>query len=170
GKDELEEMALGKRPSLYPQVYGRMEGMLSEECTGGYCPAGLKTKSGSLWFSTSKGITVVDPHPEKTITPPPTVVLEEVLVDGEKWGKSLRDNEPVRIPPGKHRLEFHYTGLSFRAPERVRFRYRLEGLDPDWVDAENRRTAFYGYVPQGEYKFHVAACNSEGSWSEVGGN
>lgn len=185
GKDDLEEMAVGKKPALYPQVYGRMEGMMSEECTGGFCPAGLKTKSGSLWFSTSKGITVADPHPEKAAAPPPTVVLEEILVDGvsEKIRNQAGVNEPapanssgspsanaIRIPPGKHRLQFHYTGLSFRAPERVRFRYRLENLDREWVDAENRRVAFYDYVPPGEYRFQVAACNSEGIWSAAGGN
>jgi len=164
GKTDLEEITSGKKLVLYPQVYGRMEGMLSEECTGGFCPAGLKTKSGSLWFSTSKGITVADSHPPNDAAPPPAVILEEVLVDGV-----VEKPAGLKIPPGKHRLEFHYTGLSFRAPERVRFRYRLEPLDAEWVDAENRRAAFYGYVPPGEYGFQVAACNSEGIWSAAGG-
>ena len=72
------------------------------------------------------------------------------------------------VAPGKHRLEFRYTGMSFSSPERVRFRYRLEGLDPDWVEAGARRTAFYSYVPPGQYRFRVIACDSGGAWNEAG--
>ena len=81
-KRDLEELAAGAIQAVYPQVYGRAEGMPEEQCTGGFCPAGLKTKSGRLWFSTLRGIVVVDPHPHITDAPAPTVVLEEVLVDG----------------------------------------------------------------------------------------
>src|SRR5205823_4495694 len=72
------------------------------------------------------------------------------------------------IPPGRHRLEFQYTSLNCEAPEVVRFRYRLEGLDADWVDAGNRRTALYNYVPPGDYRFRVIASESGGTWSENG--
>jgi signal transduction histidine kinase/ligand-binding sensor domain-containing protein len=160
-KSELEELAAGKRSAVYPQVYGRAEGMPSEECTGGFHPAGLKSKSGLLWFSTLKGIVVISPHPRLADAPTPTVVLEETLIDGVV-------GDAGKLSPGKHRLEFRYTGLSLGAPERVRFRYRLEGLDPDWVEAGTRRAAFYGYVPPGEYRFHVTACNSDGVWNESG--
>ena len=74
----------------------------------------------------------------------------------------------MRIRPGKHRLEFRYTGLSFAEPERIRFRYRLEGLDTDWLEAGTRRTALYSYLPAGHYRFLVASCNSDGIWSESG--
>ncbi len=81
-KAELEELAAGKVAVVYPQVYGRAEGMPSEECTGGYFPAGLKTKSGWLCFSTLKGIVVVNPRSQRPEAPVPAVVLEETLVDG----------------------------------------------------------------------------------------
>src|SRR5205823_5566000 len=74
----------------------------------------------------------------------------------------------LQIPPGRHRLEFQYTSLNCDAPEVVRFRYRLEGLDADWVDAGNRRTALYNYVPPGDYRFRVVASESGGTWSESG--
>jgi ligand-binding sensor domain-containing protein/signal transduction histidine kinase len=184
-KRELDELAAGKIPAVYPRVYSRVEGMLSEECTGGFCPAGLKTRSGLLWFPTLKGIAVADPHPHAANAPAPTVVLEEVLVDGiqgsEFQVRGSTGNGPgneaearelelgtLRVPPGKHRIELRYTGLSFNAPERVRFRYRLERLDPDWVEAGTRRTAFYSYVPPGNYRFRVIACNSDGVWNETG--
>ena len=181
-KRDLDQLAEGRVSTIYPQVYGRAEGMLSEECTGGFYPAGLKTQSGLLWFSTLKGIVVADTHLRATGTPAPPVLLEEVLVDGTRQpnfktlgrpasgpaeSRALPEPaaEALRIAPGQHRLELVYTAVSFDAPERVRFRYRLEGLDLDWVDAGTRRTAFYNFVPPGNYRFHVAACNSDGVWN-----
>src|SRR5205823_6149961 len=80
-KRELDELFAGKIATIHPRVYGRAEGMLSEECTGGFSPAGLKTSSGVLWFSTLKGIAVMNPRILPTQAPSPVVLLEEVLVD-----------------------------------------------------------------------------------------
>jgi ligand-binding sensor domain-containing protein/signal transduction histidine kinase len=184
-KNELEDLAAGKIPAVYPLLYGRTEGMLSEECTGGFSPAGLKASSGLLWFSTLKGVVVVDPRPQMADTDPPKVMLEEVLVDGvpdpefrasgpvageRNGGAAGKNAEPgsLRVSPGKHRLEFRYTGVSFDSPERVRFRYRLDPLDSDWLEAGTRRSALYNYVPPGPYSFRVAACNADGAWAETG--
>ncbi len=184
-KNELEDLASGKIQAVYPLVYGRTEGMLSEECTSGFSRAGLKAKSGLLWFSTLKGVVVVDPHPLTAETAPPTVMLEEVLLDGVPYpqfrvpapataGRNVGEVSPqgesglLHISPGKHRLEFRYTGVSFDSPERVRFRYRLDGLDSDWLEAGTRRSALYNYVPPGQYSFRVAACNADGAWVETG--
>jgi len=184
-KSQLETLAEGKIGTVYPKVFGQADGMLSEECSVGGFPACLKTKSGMLWFATLKGVVVVDPPAQPTIVSPPNTVMEEVLVDGlsEPLGEaaysaftgasnsSVSDASPtqtLRVSAGKHRVEFRFTGLSFEAPEQMRFRYRLEGLDSDWVEAGTRRTAFYSYLPPGHYRFRVAACNSEGIWSESG--
>lgn len=184
-KSRLDELAAGKIPLVLPQVYGRAEGMLSEECTGGFSPTGLKTRSSRLWFSTLKGIVVVDPRTQKTNAPMPTVVLEEILVDGvpnpefrgQKSAVRAQNGNPgtgeselemLRINPGRHRIELRYTGLSFDGPELMRFRYRLEGLDADWVEVGTRRAAFYNYVPPGVYRFLVNACNADGVWTETG--
>jgi signal transduction histidine kinase/ligand-binding sensor domain-containing protein len=181
-KTELSELPPAKIRSIYPQVYGRGEGMVSEECTGGFYPAGLKTKSGRLWFSTLKGIVAVDTRLRTTESSAPSVLLEEVLVDRApvsafKVSSALRESSvsssrpektssALLIPPGKHRLELVYTAVSFDAPERVRFRYQLEGLDSDWVDAGTRRSTFYNYVPPGNYCFRVTACNGDGVWNQ----
>jgi signal transduction histidine kinase/ligand-binding sensor domain-containing protein len=181
-KHELADLSAHKIPAVYPQIYGRADGMLSEECAGGFCPAGLKTKAGALWFSTLKGIVVIDPR-HLINSPAPTVALEETMVDGVPetpiFGRAgegisvsrnseLSSTESLVVAPGKHTLEFRYTGLSFDAPERVRFRYRLEGLDPDWVEAGTRRAALYSFVPPGTYRFRVIACNGDGVWNEKG--
>lgn len=175
---ELDELAAGKITAIYPHVYGQKDGMLSEECAGGFFPAGLKTKSGLLWFSTLKGIAVADPQRHPTNALAAAVALEEILVDGvpvEEFaplasaGGPLKSNQrTMHIPPGKHRFQLQYTGLSFDGLDQMRFRYRLEGLDSDWVEAGTRRTAFYNYVPPGSYQFRVIACNGDGVWNETG--
>jgi ligand-binding sensor domain-containing protein/signal transduction histidine kinase len=186
-KADLDALASGRLATIYPQIYGRPEGMPSEECTGGFFPAGLKTRSGQLWFSTSKGIVVADAASQDGDLPPPTVVLEEVLIDGLEAkvagvspgtasgvaGETPAlpgENPAIRIPPGRRGLEFRYTGLSLRAPERIRFRYRLEGLETDWVEAGTRRSVSYAYVPPGDYSFQVTACNSDGAWNKTHAN
>ncbi len=163
-KSQLEELTAGKIPAVYPKTFTRADGMLSEECAGGFYPAGLKTKSGLLWFSTTKGVVVVVPQTQPVETPMPNVVLEEILLDGIPVA---RNSVPasLRIPPGRHRLEIRYTGLRYDSPETIRFRYRLAGWDSDWVDAGTSRTAIYNFVPPGEYQFRVIACNSDGTWS-----
>ncbi len=169
GKSDLEAVAAGRATAVYPQVYGAADGMVSEECAGGFSPAGLRAKSGLLWFPTLKGVVVADPRSHGLNGQPTTVALEEVLVDGAQAGRSQTDagaDDTLRIPPGRHGLEVHYTGLNFDAPERVRFRYQLEGWDSDWVEAGRRRIALYSYVPPGNYRFRVKACNSDGIWNE----
>ncbi len=160
---ELDDVASRKIPAGYPEVYGRNEGMLSEECISGFFPLGLKTHSGLLWFPTQEGVAVADPNHLAPPIPPPAVVLEEMLVDGVPVTA-----DSLHLGPGKHRLEFRYTGLDFDAPERVRFRYRLEGLVPEWVEAGSSRSASFPYVPYGNYRFEVVAGNGQGNWTASG--
>ncbi|HEY3862519.1 MAG TPA: two-component regulator propeller domain-containing protein [Verrucomicrobiae bacterium] len=161
---ELEALEAGKAAAVYAQVYARDEGLPSEECTAGFFPAGLRTHDGLLWFSTLKGIVVIDPRRRPVDTLPPSVVLDEVTLDGQSVAVSA---EPaLHVGPGKHRLEFTYTAMGFDDPERLRFRYRLEPLDPDWFDAGARRTAPYPFVPPGDYRFLVSASLGGENWGQ----
>ena len=162
-KRDLEALAAQAIPAVSPQIYGRAEGMYSEECISGFFPNSLKTKSGLLWFPTQEGIVVADPHRQRAGIPAPVVVLEETLVDGVPNAA-----QSLHLGPGKHRLEFRYAGLDFDEPERVRFRYRLHGLDSDWVEAGSSRSASFPYVPYGNYQFEVVAGNGEGGWNKAG--
>ena len=181
-KRDFDDLVAHKILAVYPLVYSRADGMLSEECSGGFSPAGLRSKDGLLWFPTLKGIVVIDPH-HAVSSPAPAVVLEQTLVDGvpelpvldrdddranTKLETVVSPKKSLNLAPGKHVLEFRYTGLSFDTPDRVRFRYRLEGLDPDWVEAGTRRVAFYSFVPPGTYRFQVIACNGDGIWNDNG--
>jgi signal transduction histidine kinase/streptogramin lyase len=176
-KSELNDVIQGRLLTLNSMVFGKGEGLINLECTGGFCPAGLRTRDGRLWFSTVKGLAVVDPKRIPVNPVPPAVMIEEVRVDGVAKNPGLKNQNQesvagtseasgLEIGPGAQRVEFCYTALSFTAPEKARFRYRLEGLDPDWVEAGGRRVAEYPHLPPGQYRFRVAACNEDGVWTE----
>jgi signal transduction histidine kinase len=168
-RHDLDELNAERTSTLYPRVYGKADGMLSEECATGFFPSGLRTKSGLVWFSTLKGTVVVDPRHLPAVGPPPVAVIEDVLVDGTfVSGLNIGRDTTFRIPPGRHSVEIQYTGPSFNAPEQTHFRYQLRDWDADWIDAGSRRTAFYNYVPPGKYQFQVTAGNSEGVWNGMG--
>lgn len=164
---DLNRCADGEIAEVPLLTYGVNEGMPTLECSEGMQSAGCKTADGRLWFATAKGLVVVDPAGVKTNPRPPPVRIEEMLVDDKKFADG-NTAEPLKIPPGRHRIEFEYTGLSFVAPEKVRFKCRLNPLETGWVDAGAKRAATYNYIPPGAYSFQVTACNNDGVWSETG--
>ena len=107
---------------------------------------------------------MIDPEKIKLNDQPPPVAIEEIRVDDE----SITPSQTIELSPGKSRLDFYYTALSFVAPERVRFKYKLEGFDSDWVDGGTRRIAYYTNLRPGRYKFRVIASNNDGLWSPTG--
>ena len=109
----------------------------------------------------------VDPTGVRINSRPPPVLFEGMSVDGQEFADG-NSGAPPRIPPGRHWFEFQYTGLSFVAPEKVRFKYRLAGFDPDWVFAGTKRVASYNFLPAGPYSFQVVACNNDSIWNETG--
>lgn len=163
-KADLLEVALGRAASVSVVSYGVTDGMPNSECNGDFQPAGWRTRDGRLLFPTVKGLAVADPRHLPVNRVPPPVVIESLLADGQPM--DLRG--PLELPPGRERLEFQFAGLSLRAPERVRFRYQLEGFDRDWNDGGNRREAFYTNVPPGRYRFRVQAANEDGVWNQEG--
>jgi signal transduction histidine kinase/streptogramin lyase len=163
-KQELNAFAQGKRAKITSVAYGEADGMLNVECNGGMWPAGIKAADGKLWFPTQDGVAVVDPATVRINPQPPPVVIEAALVDGAPTPiQGL-----LKVPPHKENLEIQYTALSFIHSDQIRFRYKLEGLDSDWIDAGSRRTAYYSHLPPGKYEFHVIADNSDGVWNDVG--
>lgn len=164
-KVELEAFADGATRKLTGQLFGKSDGMRAAECNGVFQPAGFRGRDGRLWFPTTAGVVVVDPAHLPRNTVPPGVVLEEVRLDGEPTPLGLRPE----LSPSQRRLEFHYAGLSFVDPARVRFRYRMEGYDADWIEAGGDRHATYTSLPAGRsYTFRVTAANNDGLWSEQG--
>jgi signal transduction histidine kinase/ligand-binding sensor domain-containing protein len=163
-KQELNDFAAGNLEAISAIAYGKDDGMLNVECNGGIWPAGIKARDGKLWFPTQDGVAVIDPETIAINPQPPPVVIEAFLLDRV----AVAFDGPVRIQPGQENVEIQYTALSFINSEKIRFKYRLEGLDNGWVDVGTRRTAYYSYVPPGSYTFRVMATNSDGVWNTEG--
>src|SRR3979409_1222217 len=103
--------------------------MITRECSGGGHPAGWRSADGKLWLATIKGVAMIDPEKTTSNHKPPPVSIEQIRVDDE----SITPAQSIELAPGKSRLDFYYTALSFVAPEKVRFRYKLEGFDTNGV-------------------------------------
>jgi diguanylate cyclase (GGDEF)-like protein len=169
-KKELNDFADGAIKTVQPVEYNETDGMRSRVCNGGHYPAGYKGRDGRLWVPTIQGVSVIDPHHLSRNTLPPPVVIEEIFVDNKsiKTFFELLPRKPVIFPPGTKNFEFHYTGLSFLCPQKVKFRYKLDGYDIEWNNVGNRRTAYYTNIPPGHYTFRVMACNNDGVWNNTG--
>jgi signal transduction histidine kinase len=173
-KDSFKDFDAGKIPSLPCIAYGLYDGLPTLECSGNYQPSCWRGHDGTLWFATAKGLVSIRPDAVSVNRQPPPVVIEDVFVDGKPVALDTRHPTPgtfaklLQIPPGKHQFDFKYTALSFAAPDKVRFRYRLEGLDEAWVEADGKRSAHYGPLQPGKYRFQVIACNNDGVWNDAG--
>jgi ligand-binding sensor domain-containing protein/two-component sensor histidine kinase len=173
---ELNDFAEAKKRFVHSVPYGKSDGMPSLDCAAGFQPASCRTRDGQLWFATDRGLVRVHPAILPWNKQPPPVVLEQVLVDdvalrNGDWPGSLPPKmpaTPVVISPDKQRVELQYAGLSLVAPEKVRFRYQLQGFDDDWIEARTSRSARYTKIPPGRYQFRVSACNNDGVWNETG--
>jgi signal transduction histidine kinase/ligand-binding sensor domain-containing protein len=168
-KDDLDQVADGKKAVIAGLSYDRSDGMVSSEANGGHQPAGLKSHDGRLWFPMLRDIVIVDPG--KSGSFPPRVVIEDTnsTISGEKERRVTRltrNDEVVNVSENVRNLEINFTALSFTKPEKLSFFYKLEGLDEEWTVARGRRTAFYPYLPAGNYRFVVRAINADGIWSE----
>jgi PAS domain S-box-containing protein len=157
-KDQLNAFAKHQIQQISARSFGVSDGMRSAECNGGFQPAGYRLSSGVLFFPTMKGIASIQPDHIVTNAVPPSVLVEQTSIDNRVFAGKM----PFKPPPGKGQLEFQYTALSFIAPERMRFKYTLEGFDKDWVEAGTRRVAYYTNIPPGDYTFKVIARNADG--------
>ncbi len=154
---------VGTGCALAVSRYGYTDGLPSEDLAAVGHPAAAVTRSGELWFATPHGVALAGPGQEADRNAPTPVVLERMEADGVD--QPLAEVAPV-LPAGQRSLSFTYAGLSYRAPSRVAYRYRLEGFDSEWIDAGGRRTAFYTNLPPGPYRFAVQAAGGNGLWSD----
>jgi len=156
---QLNDLADGKISSILPVSYGVAEGMRSSESDVG-SPAGWETSGGRILFPTMRGVVAIDPNAGNRVPPP--VIVEEA------WANklALAGNAISSAPPGNNTFDFRFTALSFSAPDKLRFKYRLEPFDKQWVDAGTVRSAHYTNMGPGEYSFHVLAANNFGIWSD----
>ena len=162
GRKNLEALAPGEPVRPPALLLGVEHGMATAETQGLHAPSAWRAADGRLWFATVRGAVAVDPRRVGARPKAPPVLLESVSVDGRSFGAG----GPVSAGPGRGVIDIRYTALAFRAPETIRFRYRLEGFDPDWIDAGARRVARYTNIPPGSYSFRVTAAQGDGPWNE----
>lgn len=161
-KSELMEAARAGKSAPRGILLTAADGMKSSECSGDAQPCGLRAESGELWFSTIRGVVRVPPGEPGINALPPPVAIERVEVNGQAVPTTSR----VVSPPGNRLLRIEFAALTFRAPEKVQYRFRLEGVDQDWVTAREGAAALYHNVPPGRRQFLVMAANEDGVWSE----
>lgn len=129
-----------------------------------YAPEAIQARDGGIWFAARDGAILIDPANIYRNPVPPPVSIRSILADGKSYSAFSR----LALPPLTRNLRIEYAGLSLSIPERVRFRYRLDGQDKEWQDAGTRREAVYTNLGPGSYRFHVIACNNSGVWNEAG--
>lgn len=143
--------------------FGPADGLRSRETATNSHPSAWRSRDGRLWFATPKGLEEADPSHFPINTIPSPVVLERFAVDDVN--QALSASSMLKIAAGRVHFEFDYAGLSFTAPQKVRYRYLLEGFDHHWTEAGARRTAYYTNIPPGTYTFRVEAANNDGLWN-----
>jgi ligand-binding sensor domain-containing protein/signal transduction histidine kinase len=178
---ELDDFFAGKIDRVRSIVYGKGEGLASLQASFDYFPGGFRGAKGLLYIPTRTGLAVIHPEQIHDNPEPPKVLIENIAIDSPSappddlnplsarplpWAGFMRFPSPaLRVPPRHHKVDFDFTALTFTAPDNVHFKYRLEGVDPDWVEAGPVRHASYTLLPARNYKFRVMACNHLGIWN-----
>jgi signal transduction histidine kinase len=186
-KADLAALERGELQSLTSAPYGLGDGMKNISVAGHVQRSACRSRDGRIWFATVRGVAVVDPNNLQRNERQPPVLIENVLLFGERTSGPTHGGAnherlrapirqlppealagPVELEPDQNEVEVYYAALSYRDPDKVRFKYRLEGLDRTWVDPGPRRVAYYPRIPAGRYRFHVIAANNDGVWNETG--
>jgi len=164
GRDELDKWVNDPKHILKTTVYDASDGVAATAAAYGYKPRVSKAPDGRILFLGAGDVSVIDPHNLAFNKLPPPVHIEQVMADDKTYDAT----NGLRLPPHVRYLAIDYTALSLVAPEKVRFRYKLEGEDKDWREVVNKREVEYTNLGPKHYRFRVLACNNSGVWNEQG--
>jgi len=167
-RSDLDGWVSDPRHHVQATVLDASDGVRSAASPTGYSPQVSKAPDGKIWFVELDGLSVIDPRHLPFNKLPPPVHVEQITADRKSYDPATYANGHVPLPARTRDLQIDFTALSLVVPEKVRFRYKLEGRDGDWQDAGNRRQAFYSDLPPRKYRFRVMACNNSGVWNEEG--
>jgi ligand-binding sensor domain-containing protein/two-component sensor histidine kinase len=144
-------------------TFGRADGLDARECSFGF-PNSAVTRDGKLWVATPQGLAMLDLPRLPRTNRKPAIYVREIEV-----GRNLQPpGHELVLPPGTHHVVLEFDSIEFTSPEKIRFQYRMDGVDPDWLNAGATRTAVYTSIPPGTHSFHIRACNSDGVWDRGG--
>ncbi len=163
-RKELNAWVANPSTFVHSRIYAADDGMHLRSATSGFFRRAARSTDGRLWFPVFDGVAVIDPAHLRENPLPPPVAIERLRVDDEEYSATSN----LRVGPIGKELQIDYTALSYVAPERVQFRYKLEGYEDQWRSVLGRRQAFYSRLPPGQYRFRVTACNNSGLWNEKG--
>jgi signal transduction histidine kinase/ligand-binding sensor domain-containing protein len=146
--------------------FGPADGLRGREMATNSHPSAWRTHDGLLWFTSPKGLVETDPahFPVNAVSPP----IALVRFAADDIDQPLQGSAQLEVPAGHNHFQFDYAGLSYTAPQKIHYRYMLEGFDPQWTEAGIRRSAYYTNIPPGRYTFRVQACNNDGVWNMAG--
>ena len=163
-RSDLQAWASDAKHAIHPTILDGSDGFRMHAMLTGYSPVVKKAPDGNLWFAHNDGVSSVDPRNLRLNKVPPPVHVEQITADGKTYAASA----DLRLPPRIRDLTIDYTALSLVAPEKVRFRFKLDGQDQEWREVVNVRQVQYSNLAPGWYTFRVTACNNSGVWNEVG--
>jgi signal transduction histidine kinase/ligand-binding sensor domain-containing protein len=162
--EELRHLPATANRRVIATTFGKDEGLPGISSPTGGQPMSWKARDGRLWFVTNRGVVGFDPKTSFPLRSPPTVYIDETLIDG----KTVSGGAALDVPAGSHRVEFRFVALNYSAPGKVRMRHQLVGFDQDWIETEAERSAAYVRLPPGHYIMRVIASNQDGQWNNVG--
>lgn len=162
-RQSMNDFADGKIDRVECQPYDSMDSANTADKTFAQERVGCRSADGRIWFPSPKGVVVIDPANIQINLVPPPIYIDRAFANRHPLVAGQR-----LVPAGEGELEFHFTALTFIAPEKARFRYRLEGFDNEWVEARDRRIAYYTNLKPGNYTFRVTAANADGVWNNKG--
>jgi signal transduction histidine kinase len=163
-KRDLNALADGKSSRILSPLFDENDGLGSRQMNGVANPAALRTRDGRIWFATAKGVSALT-NTHVALPPLRNPIIERVSINGND---AKTRGEVLSLPPGSDRLEFEFTGLSFVNPERLRFRYRMDTWDADWIESPaNRRIISYTNLPAGDYELVLESSRDGRQWRKT---
>ncbi|HKO62719.1 MAG TPA: two-component regulator propeller domain-containing protein [Pyrinomonadaceae bacterium] len=159
---------INAKATFHPTIFDSADGVSNLASGAHFFPQVAKSTDGRLWFSAGDGLYLIDPSHLNFNKVAPPVHIERLVGDRTTYDATTVQTEPLRLPSLIRDLQIDYTALSLVAPEKILFRYKLEGRDRDWQEVTNRRQVFYNDLPPGNYRFRVMASNNNGIWNEAG--
>jgi signal transduction histidine kinase/ligand-binding sensor domain-containing protein len=165
---EVRRLVANPGHPVRSRLFDHLDGMPSAHANLRPWPTAVESTDGRLWFSTYEGIVSLAPQLPAQNKVVPDVYIKSITVDGQRTDVDGRRSSMLRLPTRPHVLQIAYTAPSFTIPERVHFRYRLEGSEMGWEDVGTRREAYFTGLPPGSYRFQVIAANDSGLWNETG--
>jgi signal transduction histidine kinase/ligand-binding sensor domain-containing protein len=162
-REEFDRLAADPEYVARYSLYERSDGIAGVALTSGSNRRVVRADDGRLWFVTYRGITIIDPGALRQMRPPGPIRIEAVLADGQKVPLA----PSIQLPPRTRSVEIRYTVPDLTSAVKNRFRYRLDGFDPDWNEADTRRQAFYTNLAPKRYRFAVMTSRT-GEWAGDG--